>query len=159
MRRVGLAIVALTLAAASILGALDVSDPTTPMLLSIVDTGGSTRDVAIDGDWAFVADNNAGLVNQTRRETADGVEMVLAVNYLAYFQLSLGLLPLLQTAGLDDALDVTIAPGGQLVPATSPLGIGLLVSLLAAIATVVLLRRRGVAEAGSNATRNHGPLD
>jgi retinol dehydrogenase-12 len=43
--------------------------------------------------------NNAGLVNQARRETADGVEMVFAVNYLAYFQLSLRLLPLLQAAG------------------------------------------------------------
>ena len=47
--------------------------------------------------------NNAGLVNQTRRETADGVELVLAVNYLAYFQLSLGLLPLLRAAGRDGA--------------------------------------------------------
>lgn len=61
--------------------------------------------------------------------------------------------------GLDDALDVTIAPNDQLVPATSPLGIGLLVSVLATIATVVLLRRRNVAEARPSATNNRVPLD
>ncbi|MBW1810406.1 MAG: SDR family oxidoreductase [Deltaproteobacteria bacterium] len=36
--------------------------------------------------------NNAGIVNRTRQETTDGVEMVFAVNYLAYFQLSLRLI-------------------------------------------------------------------
>ncbi|MCH6587949.1 MAG: SDR family NAD(P)-dependent oxidoreductase, partial [Proteobacteria bacterium] len=40
--------------------------------------------------------NNAGLVNLKRRETGDGVEMVFAVNYLAYFQLALRLLPRLR---------------------------------------------------------------
>lgn len=37
--------------------------------------------------------NNAGLVNLQRQETADGWEMVFAVNYLAMFHLTLRLLP------------------------------------------------------------------
>jgi len=37
--------------------------------------------------------NNAGLVCQTREESADGVELTMAVNYLAMFQLTLRLLP------------------------------------------------------------------
>jgi NAD(P)-dependent dehydrogenase (short-subunit alcohol dehydrogenase family) len=39
--------------------------------------------------------NNAGLVSLARRESPDGVELTLAVNYLAMFQLTLRLLPLL----------------------------------------------------------------
>src|SRR5262249_26042341 len=39
--------------------------------------------------------NNAGLVSLARRESADGVELTFAVNYLAMFQLTLRLLPLL----------------------------------------------------------------
>src|SRR5215510_3776143 len=37
--------------------------------------------------------NNAGLVSLARRESADGVELTFAVNYLAMFQLTLLLLP------------------------------------------------------------------
>jgi len=37
--------------------------------------------------------NNAGLVTLHRQESADGHEMVFAVNFLAMFQLTLGLLP------------------------------------------------------------------
>lgn len=40
--------------------------------------------------------NNAGLVSLARRESVDGVELTLAVNYLAMFQLTLRLLPLLR---------------------------------------------------------------
>jgi NAD(P)-dependent dehydrogenase (short-subunit alcohol dehydrogenase family) len=40
--------------------------------------------------------NNAGLVSQAREENAEGVEMTLAVNYLATFQLTLRLLPRLR---------------------------------------------------------------
>jgi retinol dehydrogenase-12 len=40
--------------------------------------------------------NNAGIVNLKRRENADGIEMTLAVNYLAYFQLTLCLLQRMQ---------------------------------------------------------------
>jgi hypothetical protein len=46
--------------------------------------------------------------------------------------------------GLDDAIDVTIDPGGDLVPATSPSSVALLVSVLGVIATIVLLRRRRI---------------
>ena len=43
--------------------------------------------------------NNAGLVSLARRESADGVELTFAVNYLAMFQLTLLLLPrLLESA-------------------------------------------------------------
>jgi NAD(P)-dependent dehydrogenase (short-subunit alcohol dehydrogenase family) len=43
--------------------------------------------------------NNAGLVSLRRQETADGVELTFAVNYLAAFQLTLRLLPrLLESA-------------------------------------------------------------
>lgn len=43
--------------------------------------------------------NNAGLVSLARRESADGVELTFAVNYLAMFQLTLRLLPrLLESA-------------------------------------------------------------
>jgi len=37
--------------------------------------------------------NNAGLVSLDRHESADGIELTLAVNYLAMFQLTLRLLP------------------------------------------------------------------
>lgn len=37
--------------------------------------------------------NNAGLVSRHRQESVDGLELTFAVNYLAYFQLSLRLLP------------------------------------------------------------------
>ena len=40
--------------------------------------------------------NNAGIVNLRRRENADGIEMTFAVNYLAYFQLTLRLLERMQ---------------------------------------------------------------
>jgi NAD(P)-dependent dehydrogenase (short-subunit alcohol dehydrogenase family) len=44
--------------------------------------------------------NNAGLVSLARRESADGIELCFAVNYLAGFQLTLRLLPrLLSVAG------------------------------------------------------------
>lgn len=43
--------------------------------------------------------NNAGLVNLRREETVDGVERVLAVNYLALAQLTRRLLPRLRITG------------------------------------------------------------
>jgi NAD(P)-dependent dehydrogenase (short-subunit alcohol dehydrogenase family) len=42
--------------------------------------------------------NNAGAIFSERRLSADGVEMTLALNHLAYFQLTLELLPLLRDA-------------------------------------------------------------
>jgi NAD(P)-dependent dehydrogenase (short-subunit alcohol dehydrogenase family) len=42
--------------------------------------------------------NNAGAIFAERRLSADGVEMTLALNHLAYFQLTLELLPLLRQA-------------------------------------------------------------
>ena len=43
--------------------------------------------------------NNAGLVTQRRQTSTDGHELVLAVNYLAMFQLTLRLLPRLRESG------------------------------------------------------------
>jgi NAD(P)-dependent dehydrogenase (short-subunit alcohol dehydrogenase family) len=42
--------------------------------------------------------NNAGLVSLARRESPDGVELTMAVNYLAAFQLTLLLLPRLRAS-------------------------------------------------------------
>ena len=42
--------------------------------------------------------NNAGAIFAERRTSADGVEMTLALNHLAYFLLTLELLPLLEAA-------------------------------------------------------------
>lgn len=47
--------------------------------------------------------NNAGVYNQQRKLTADGVEETFAVNHLAYFELTLRLLPALRAAGQTDA--------------------------------------------------------
>jgi NAD(P)-dependent dehydrogenase (short-subunit alcohol dehydrogenase family) len=43
--------------------------------------------------------NNAGVYNQERQLTADGVEETFAVNHLGYFDLTLRLLPALRAAG------------------------------------------------------------
>lgn len=43
--------------------------------------------------------NNAGVYNQERKLTADGVEETFAVNHLGYFDLTLRLLPALRAAG------------------------------------------------------------
>ncbi len=47
--------------------------------------------------------NNAGVYNQERKLTADGVEETFAVNHLAYFELTLRLLPALRAAAAPDA--------------------------------------------------------
>jgi retinol dehydrogenase-12 len=52
--------------------------------------------------------NNAGAIFAERRLSADGVEMTLALNHLAYFQLTLELLPLLR-----------VAPEGRIVNVSS----------------------------------------
>lgn len=44
--------------------------------------------------------NNAGLVGLERRTNAAGLELTFAVNYLAHFRLSLGLLPVLRESGI-----------------------------------------------------------
>ena len=46
--------------------------------------------------------NNAGVYNQERKLTADGVEETFAVNHLAYFELTLRLLPALRAAAAPD---------------------------------------------------------
>ncbi len=43
--------------------------------------------------------NNAGLVGLSRRTNEEGIELTLAVNYLAQFRLTLGLLPILIRSG------------------------------------------------------------
>jgi len=51
--------------------------------------------------------NNAGLYNVKREETANGVEMTLAVNFLAPFMLSEMLLPNLQAGGAGRIINVS----------------------------------------------------
>jgi NAD(P)-dependent dehydrogenase (short-subunit alcohol dehydrogenase family) len=43
--------------------------------------------------------NNAGAINQTRKVTAEGLEVTFATNHLAYFLLTHELLPLLEASG------------------------------------------------------------
>jgi len=49
-------------------------------------------------DALHVLVNNAGLVNMNRQLTVDGLEATFAVNHLAYFALTLGLLDLLRAS-------------------------------------------------------------
>src|SRR6266568_2636740 len=50
-------------------------------------------------DKLHVLVNNAGAINQTRKLTAEGLEVTFATNHLAYFLLTHELLPLLEAAG------------------------------------------------------------
>src|SRR5262249_52128297 len=50
-------------------------------------------------DQLHVLVNNAGAANQTRKVTAEGLEVTFAANHLAYFLLTHELLPLLEAAG------------------------------------------------------------
>jgi NAD(P)-dependent dehydrogenase (short-subunit alcohol dehydrogenase family) len=51
--------------------------------------------------------NNAGAIFSERRLSAGGVEMTLALNHLAYFQLTLDLLPLLREAPVARVVNVS----------------------------------------------------
>lgn len=51
--------------------------------------------------------NNAGTLKSSRRETEDGIEMTLAVNYLAPFLLTHRLLPLLQASAPSRIINVS----------------------------------------------------
>jgi len=53
---------ALVAAAGRGLAVIDVSDPKTPVLKSVLETPGEARDVAIDGSYAYVADGPGGLL-------------------------------------------------------------------------------------------------
>jgi NAD(P)-dependent dehydrogenase (short-subunit alcohol dehydrogenase family) len=52
--------------------------------------------------------NNAGAVFDERRESADGVELTLALNHLAYWLLTAELLPALRAAGGDGGARVVV---------------------------------------------------
>ncbi|MCA9694220.1 MAG: SDR family NAD(P)-dependent oxidoreductase [Myxococcales bacterium] len=51
--------------------------------------------------------NNAGLVRRRREESVDGVELTLAVNYLAHFALTLRLLPRLRASAPARILNIS----------------------------------------------------
>jgi len=55
--------------------------------------------------------NNAGIIGQTRRESADGHELVFAINYLSHFHLTRELLPVLGSGA--PARIVNVASGAQ----------------------------------------------
>lgn len=63
--------------------------------------------------------NNAGIVNQKRLETVDGIEMVLAVNYLAQYHLTLRLLPRLTRAAPARIVNVS-SDAHRMVPRLDP---------------------------------------
>lgn len=62
-------------------------------LASRADIDRAAAEFLASGRRLHVLVNNAGMVNRSRELTGDGVEKVFAVNYLAYFQLTLRLLP------------------------------------------------------------------
>jgi len=55
--------------------------------------------------------NNAGIIGQTRRESADGHELVFAINYLSHFHLTRALLAVLRSGA--PARIVNVASGAQ----------------------------------------------
>jgi len=55
--------------------------------------------------------NNAGIIGQTRRESADGYELVFAINYLSHFHLTRELLPALEAGA--PARIVNVASAAQ----------------------------------------------
>jgi NAD(P)-dependent dehydrogenase (short-subunit alcohol dehydrogenase family) len=63
---------------------------------SLADVRRLAADIRRDYDRLDLLINNAGIITQERRVSADGVEMQLAVNYLAGVQLTYALLPLLE---------------------------------------------------------------
>jgi retinol dehydrogenase-12/retinol dehydrogenase-13 len=58
--------------------------------------------------------NNAGIQQLSRKETADGIELVFATNVLGYHQLTQELLPLLQRADRARIVDVASTYAGEL---------------------------------------------
>lgn len=62
-------------------------------LASRADIDRAAAEFLASGRPLHVLVNNAGMVNRNRQLTGDGVEKVFAVNYLAYFQLTVRLLP------------------------------------------------------------------
>lgn len=76
----------------------------TPEILLADLANGAEIDAAVERHLAsgrplHVLVNNAGLVGLERRTNAEGLELTFAVNYLAMFRLTLGLLPRLQASG------------------------------------------------------------
>jgi len=67
-------------------------------LSSLEETRRLARDVAGEHEGLDGLVNNAGIVERERRLSADGHELVLAVNHLSHFLLTLELLPMLRTA-------------------------------------------------------------
>ncbi len=67
-------------------------------LSSREEVAGLARAVRDRADRLDLLVNNAGAIFADRRISADGVEMTLALNHLAYFLLTLDLLPMLQGA-------------------------------------------------------------
>lgn len=65
-------------------------------LSSQVEIERTAKEYLASGRRLDVLVNNAGLVTLHRRESADGFELCFAVNYLAMFRLTLGLLPRLR---------------------------------------------------------------
>lgn len=60
--------------------------------------------------------NNAGVMNEARELTVDGLEQTFAVNHLAYFSLSLGLLPLLSAGAPARIVNVASRAHTRFVP-------------------------------------------
>jgi NAD(P)-dependent dehydrogenase (short-subunit alcohol dehydrogenase family) len=80
-------------------------------LSSLSEVRGLAEQIVSKHDRLDVLVNNAGIIAREREETADGVELTFAVNYLAHFLLTNLLLPLLKASA--PARIVNVASAGQ----------------------------------------------
>jgi NAD(P)-dependent dehydrogenase (short-subunit alcohol dehydrogenase family) len=77
--------------------------------LTSVDTW--AREQVASGKALHILVNNAAVMWPPRRRTGDGLESHLAINHLAHFALTLGLLPCLEAAG--DARVISLSSSGH----------------------------------------------
>ena len=80
-------------------------------LSSLASVNEWARRYAAGGEPVHVLVNNAGVMWPPERRTGDGLESHLAINHLAHFALTLGLLPCLQAAG--DARVISLTSSGH----------------------------------------------
>jgi NAD(P)-dependent dehydrogenase (short-subunit alcohol dehydrogenase family) len=80
-------------------------------LASLDQVGVLARRIRAEHPRLHLLINNAGILIQTRRESADGYELVFAINYLSHFLLTQELLPLLKAGA--PARIVNVASAAQ----------------------------------------------
>ena len=76
-------------------------------LASADEIGAAVETYRASGRPLHVLVNNAGLVSLSRRTNEAGLELTLAVNYLAMFRMTLGLLPVLRDSGSSRIVNIS----------------------------------------------------